>query len=175
MFKLNPIYWKLSSLNGTLAIVFGSIALLFPGIAIIALAIYFAIAILLGGIALSISSVKLKNKSQNWPNNLLEGLIGIIIGIIILARPESAAAVFLVIIGLWTILIGFIFIWTYTKKILPKIANSFYLIIGVVSMIIGLLIIFNPFESTRIIIILIGIYAIAYGISSIVNSSKSLS
>jgi len=164
--------WNLILLNGILAIIFGLVALLFPGITIIGLAVYFAITILIGGLSLIVSIIQRKDSPSKWYYSLLEGVIGILIAILILARPESAAAFFVAIMGLWALFVGLVFLFTYFKKGLPEFVSAFHLVAGILSVIIGFLIILNPFESTRVIIVLIGIYAIAYGTFSLVNTSK---
>lgn len=164
--------WKLSYINGILAILFGSIAILFPGITLIGLAVYFAITFLVGGILLTISAIRHRRIFSNWSLMLLEGIVGILISVVILARPETAAAFFIVIMGIWAMVIGLIFIISYFRLSLPSIIKPFHMIIGIISVLIGLIIILNPFESTRVIIILIGIYAIAYGVFSIINARK---
>lgn len=163
---------QLSLVSGALIILFGFIALLFPGITIMGLAIYFAISVLIGGIALTISAIKQKDVNGFWVNYLLEGIIGILLGIIIIARPKVAASVFMVVAGLWALLIGVILIWNYVKNKRLGQGNHFSLLNGVISVMFGLLIILNPFEGTRAIVIIIGIFAIAYGISSIVNVTR---
>lgn len=164
---------NLKNLNGVLAIIFGLVALFLPEITLAALGVYFAITILAGGVIQIISSFKVKGKNPNWYLPLIEGLIGIIIAAIILSRPELLATVFVTIIGLWALFLGFIFLFTYFKRQLPAFYNSFLLIISILSLIMGLTIIINPFESTRIIIVMIGIYTLAYGIFSVVHSSRN--
>ena len=167
--------WKLSYGNGMLAILFGSIAIIFPGITIIGLAFYFAVTILLGGVLLTVSSIRSRNTLPNWQLMLTEGIIGILIGIVILARPHTAAAFFIVVMGIWAMVIGLIFITSYFKLTLPAILKPFHMITGILSVIIGVIIILNPFESTRIIVVMIGIYVIAYGVFSIINAKKGYS
>ena len=173
MLNTNYRRWNFSYLNGILTIIFGLVALLFPTITIKGLAIYFAITILLGGIILIISSFRIRFGNTNWPMILLEGLAGTLIGIFILARPESAAAILVALIGIWSLFIGLVFIWVYSRKSLPEIANTFHLTAGILAIIVGLLILVNPFGSTRFIVVLIGIYAIIYGVFSIVSTSKN--
>jgi uncharacterized membrane protein HdeD (DUF308 family) len=48
------------------------------------------------------------------------------------------------------------------------------LFIGILSLLFGLIITINPFEGTRFITILIGLYAIAYGVFSLVNHRKTM-
>ncbi|MGC9342931.1 MAG: HdeD family acid-resistance protein [Bacteroidales bacterium] len=164
--------WKLSSLNGILAIIFGLVALFFPQITIVSLAIYFAVTILLGGLALIISSVIKKESLSRWYILLLEGVVGIILGVLILAQPQSAATFFVALMGFWALFIGLVFLFTYFRKDLPEIMNIFHIVAGIISILIGFLIVLNPFESTRVITVLIAIYAIAYGVISLINTSK---
>ncbi len=166
---------NLKSLNGVLAIIFGLVALFLPGITLAALGVYFAITILAGGVMQIISSFKMKSRNKHWYLLLAEGLIGILIAAIILSRPKLLATVFVTIIGLWALFLGLIFLFTYFKRQMPAFYNSFLLIISILSLVMGLIIIINPFESTRIIIVMIGIYTLAYGIFSLANSSRNYS
>lgn len=164
--------WMLPGLNGFLAILFGLIALFFPSITLIGLAVYFAITIMLGGLMLIIGSIRMEPllKGRYW--QLFEGIIGILLGIIILVKPELSVAVFVAIIGIWAILLGLFFLIIYIRRQLPEFEKYFFLVAGIVSFIFGLLIAVNPFKSSRLIVVLIGLYAIAYGVFSIVKTRK---
>lgn len=161
-----------ATINGALAIIFGLVALLFPGITLAALGIYFAISIMVGGITLVIGAFKQRIGKKRRNLFLLEASIGILLGIIILLRPEVVATVFVTIMGIWALIIGGIFLVTFLRSNLPAYSNTFVLIISIVSLITGFIIILNPFESTRIITVLIGIYALIYGLFSVINSTK---
>jgi len=164
-----------SSSSGILAIIFGIIALAFPSITIFSLVIYFAITILIGGIILLVGSIRSKKINHNWQILLLEGLIGILFGIIILSQPQLAAVVFITLIGVWSLVIGTIFTIIYFKHNIPKKIRNIYLPVGLLSILFGLLIVVNPFEGPRMVIVLIGLYAIIYGVFSITNKSKNYS
>jgi len=162
----------LIKLNGILILIFGLIALFFPNVTLKALGFYFAISLLIGGIVLFVEAIKVKKYGHNWHMPLIEGSIGILISLIILARPEVVATVFVIVMGIWAIITGLIFLFAYSRKTLPAFSNSIMLVISIISLITGVFIIINPFESTRIVTVLIGIYAIIYGIFSLSNSSK---
>lgn len=159
-------------LNGLLAIIFGLVALLFPGITLAALGIYFSVSIIIGGIMLISGSFRVRKSKRHWYFLFLEGIIGILIGIIILARPEIVATVFVTIIGLWALIIGLVFLFSFFKSHLPALSNTFILIGSIFSVVVGLIIIINPFESTRLITVFIGIYALIYGLFSLINTSR---
>jgi len=160
------------SINGILAIIFGLVALFYPGITLAALGIYFAITLIIGGSSLIFGAIKNRNMSRHWKMYLLEGIIGILIGLIILIRPEVVATVFVTVMGIWALIIGFIFLFTFFRSQLPAYSNTFVLIVSIISLLTGFIIILNPFESTRIITVLIGIYALVYGLFSVIHSIR---
>ena len=162
----------LTGFNGFLAVLFGIIALLFPSITVVALAVYFAVSVLIGGIILTISSFRVKNHFPQWQFVLTEGIIGIVLGVLILMRPELTAAMFVVLFGIWATLLGLIIIGTSFRRETPGNNKVFLLITGILSLIFGILITVNPFEGSRVIVVFIGIYAIAYGLFSIINKIK---
>lgn len=164
--------WGMSSFSGILVLIFGFIALLFPNIAVSALAIYFALAILIGGVVLTSYAIQYRHVVPNWKTKLFEGLLSLILGVAIILSPKSAAAFLMIVIGAWAILIGLIFIGTFFMKKTSQIIDILNLTSGVISVTLGAVIIFNPFDSSRFVVILIGIYAIIYGILSMVFSSK---
>lgn len=173
--KMNKFgLWGFSSLNGILMLIFGVIAIVFPSLTISMLGIYFAIAIMLGGLVLSVFAIRQRQNLANWRARLIEGLLSLALGIVIILYPNSAAAFLLVIVGLWALFIGVVFIATYFSKNTPELTKAFSLIAGLVSLVLGAIVVFNPFESTRFLVILIGIYALAYGLFTMVYSSKFL-
>lgn len=172
MEKFNFSTRTLLGINGLLITLFGIIALLFPRITLITITVFFAVFILLGGAFLVIGSLKSKRENTNWLLLLAEGIVGILLGLIILSNPEAAAAIFVTLLGIWAILIGTLFIISYFRRRSPYYRKVFRLVIGILSLVFGVLIGFNPFKGSRAIIALIGLYAIAYGIFSIINNSK---
>lgn len=164
--------WMLPGLSGILAILFGLVALFFPSITLIALAIYFAVTILVGGLILIIGSVRMKPIRSGRYLHLFEGIIGVFLGVIILARPEASVAVFVAVMGIWAMLLGLFFLIIFIRRPLPEFEKYFFLIAGIVSFIFGLLIAVNPFESSRIIVVLVGVYAVAYGVFTIIRTRK---
>jgi uncharacterized membrane protein HdeD (DUF308 family) len=168
----NRIKYSVISLNGVLAILFGLVALFFPGLTLAALGLYFAISIIIGGTMLILGFFKAKPSSGYRYSLLIEGVIGILAGIIILARPNLVTSVFVAIMGIWAIIIGLVLLYDFVKHRLPAFYNSFILMFSILSLIIGILIIINPFHSARIMTVIIGIYAIIYGVYSLTNSLR---
>ncbi|MFW5887011.1 MAG: HdeD family acid-resistance protein [Bacteroidota bacterium] len=164
--------WWPTAVVGVFSIIFGLIAILFPEITLFALAIYFAISFLLGGLTMIIGSFSMKQRSKYWALLLLEGIIGVLIGIFILLRPEISIQVFLAIVGIWAIIMGIILGVAYYLIRKAIYGAEILIVFSILSLVFGILILTNPFESSRIIIIIIGLYAILYGIFSLINSAR---
>lgn len=78
----------------------------------------------------------------------------------------------MIIIGAWAAFIGLVFIGTFFARKVSQMIDVLNLTTGAISLVLGAIIIFNPFGSSRFLVILIGIYAIIYGILTMVFSSK---
>ena len=166
--------WIMVNLNSLLIILFGLIALLFPTITLELLAIFFAGFILVGGITLIITSAQVRVINRYWYLHLFEGLIGVILGILILLKPEFTGAILISLIGIWAIFLGMIVLFAYSRKSFMTMNRSIPITLGLLSILFGLLLIIKPFESSTAIVILIGIYAFAYGVFSLLNRKKIL-
>jgi uncharacterized membrane protein HdeD (DUF308 family) len=169
-YKMHRSYFI--NINGFLFIIFGVVAILFPGITLAALGVYFAFTVIIGGIAQIVGAVRVKSYNERWYLLLPEGIIGLLLGVLILSRPELIATVFVAIIGIWALIIGAVLMFSFFRNKNAGFTNTIMLLVGVLSVITGGIIVFNPFESTRMITVLIGIYALIYGLFSVINSSK---
>jgi uncharacterized membrane protein HdeD (DUF308 family) len=164
-------------MNGMFAIIFGVIALVFTDLTISGLAIIFGITLIPAGLALIVSASKNMGTKKFWRQNLILGILSIILAFTILLYPKHSVAAFLfVFVGLWAVFTGviYIFIWVYSRKSENWKAGPVTLIFGIASLIFGLIIIVNPIESTRVIFIFVGVYAIINGIHNIVYAARYL-
>ncbi|ASB49503.1 HdeD family acid-resistance protein [Alkalitalea saponilacus] len=162
-----------SQLPGVIALLFGVIILLFPTLTIVTFAMIFGIAVLLGGATTIASALKVRDTGYSYKRKLTEGIIAALLGILILVQPETAAALFVTIIGIWAILLGAIFIWSFYRISKAGFSGKLSLLFGILSFIMGLILIFNPFESSRMIVVFIGIYSLVYGISMLLINRNS--
>lgn len=159
--------WFFSHLYALLAILFGAVALLFPTITLKTLAIYFALSIILGGLALSWASVILQRRPGGWGLFLVEGIFAVFLGILILVNPGIAATLFVTLLGIWSIFIGLVFLVVFLRSESISVRRELLIAVSILFMLTGLVIIINPFESSRAIVVMIGIISLLYGIISL--------
>jgi uncharacterized membrane protein HdeD (DUF308 family) len=101
--------------------------------------------------------------SHQWAL-LIEGVVGIIAGVITFAWPAITAIALLYVIAFWAILTG-IFEIIAGIRLRKVITNEWLLVaMGVVSFLFGLLILFAPGAGALAIVLWIGAYALVFGI-----------
>jgi len=109
----------------------------------------------------------IKAPGHHWPL-LVEGIVGIVAGIVTFMWPGITAMFLLYLIAFWAILTGVLEI-VAGIRLREVIANEMLLILmGVISTLFGILIIIFPGAGALAIIIWIGAYAVVFGIILIV-------
>jgi uncharacterized membrane protein HdeD (DUF308 family) len=109
----------------------------------------------------------MKAPGHHWPL-LVEGIVGIVAGIVTFMWPGITAMFLLYLIAFWAILTGVLEI-VAGIRLREVIANEMLLILmGVISTLFGILIIIFPGAGALAIIIWIGAYAVVFGIILIV-------
>ena len=157
-------YWWMILLRGILAILFGIAAFIWPGLAIEVLVLLFGAYALVDGIFAVIVGIQQYGENERWWINLLEGIAGIVLGVLTLLWPGTTATVLLVFIAAWAIVTGVLEIAAavWLRKV---IEGEWTLILaGALSVLFGGLLILQPAAGALTIIWLIGAYAIVFGV-----------
>jgi len=160
--------WWFIALKGILFIIFGVLAVLYPGETISTVTIYLGLVILITGIIFLIGAIMNIRHKRPWEVWMLEAIIDIALGILFIFYPEWTLKFFTTLIGAWAVILGIYQLITYfkTRKVLGN--NSLYLYNGIFAVVLGLLFIFNPFGPGKIVTVLIGIFAIIFGVNVLV-------
>lgn len=159
---------KRAVLNGILSIVFGAVIVAYPGVSVQLLAIIFGLFLLLGGLVLIYDAYKRKTLGIDGLPRFILGVLSAVLGVVILSFPQESISAFLLLsIGIWAIISGSILIWTYVQSARNPHRNPVSLIFGIVSLLFGLYLAFNPVKGTYGIATIVGIYAIIYGLHTL--------
>jgi uncharacterized membrane protein HdeD (DUF308 family) len=155
--------WGWEVLKGIIAILLAVIVFINPAEALLTFATYLGILALIAGIVLIIMS--LAKKSENWQIWLVEGIINAAIGFLIVVFPKITASLLIILIGLWITIFGIIQLttWFRYREVLPS--PQLLLVSSILSFLVGILLLFNPFEGAVLATVIIAIYALIYGIS----------
>ena len=168
MFDSRGPHWWAIALRGLAAILFGVAMFVWPGLSLLALIALFGAFALVDGVgALGAAFVAGEAHLRWWPLALV-GLVSIAAGVIAFARPGLTAEALLYLIAAWALITG-IFEIAAAIDLRQLISDGWLLALGgVFSTIFGLLLFANPRAGILSILWLIGIYAIAAGVSLLV-------
>ena len=150
------------TVKGIIAILFGLLALFYPIRTIEFIAEVFGFVLIFTGLVLCIGSVFHAKYNKNWKLWILEGIVDLILGIIIVSIPGLAIATYVLLIGIWALLMG---LWRIYQAFKFKSQRGILLFSGIISLIFGILVLINPFAGAGAIMIVIGIWAIIFGLS----------
>jgi uncharacterized membrane protein HdeD (DUF308 family) len=103
--------------------------------------------------------------SESWWWLVIEGAFGILIGILTLIQPAAMAFAWIFVIAAWAIITGILESFT-AIKLRKMITNEGWLIVGgVLSVLFGLLVAISPESGLFAVGLIIGIYALIFGIT----------
>ena len=164
--QLTKARWAIG-LNGLLSIALGVVILLWPGISLDALVILFGVYSLATGVVSFFYAFSAQAKSERgWL--IVSGLLGIAIGIVVLAWPSISALALLYVIGAYAIALGIIAIggafW------LP-ISNGDSLLLtlsGLVAILFGVVMFAKPGDGALVLLALIAAFSLVFGITELI-------
>ena len=162
--------WWMFLIRGVLALIFGVVAILFPATAFVSLVLIFGAFAFVDGVFALIAGITAK--SENWLWLILEGVIGIFIGVLTLVQPAAMGEAWLILIAVWAIVTG-IFEVVTAIRIRKLIEGEFWMILsGLISIAFGVLVLLNPTSGAVAIGFIIGIYAVMFGATLIALSLR---
>ena len=150
-----------------MAILFGLAALFWPGLILAVLIVLFGAYALVDGVLAVIAAFRSSGRGMRRPLLLIEGAIGILFGILALLLPGLTALALLYIIAFWVILSGIARI-VMAIMLHREIENEWSIALsGVLSVILGLVLILLPGAGLLAYTWLIGLLALALGFALI--------
>lgn len=156
--------WWALALRGVFAIIFGLIALINPGLTLFALVFLFGAYSLVDGVFGVAAAVRAAEAHNRWGWLLVEGIAGIVAGIVAFVVPGITAIVLLYLIAAWALVTG-VFELIAGFRLRGHLANEWLLLLsGAASIILGVLLIVRPGAGALALLWLIGFYAILFGV-----------
>jgi uncharacterized membrane protein HdeD (DUF308 family) len=162
------------ALRGVLAVIFGIIALRSPNVVAGAFVIVFAIYAFADGILDFTIAGQMGRAGRPWGWHVFEGLVSIALGVIALVYPAVTLVTVILLIGLRAIVMGILelvaaFSWEGTES------RWLLGITGVLSILLGVLLLGSPVAGGAAILWTIGVYAIVFGLMLFVVGLRMLS
>jgi uncharacterized membrane protein HdeD (DUF308 family) len=155
--------WWVVGLRGAFAILFGVLALAWPGVTILTLVILFAAYMLADGVLAIVAGVRAVRRHERWWPFLLEGLANLAAGVIAILWPGITLLAMVYLLGIWAIVSGVLMAFPDFSGRRP--VGSWLLVVGgVLSVILGVIVISQPIAGVLVLITWVAAYALAFGV-----------
>lgn len=159
--------WPLVAVRGAFAVLFGILTLVWPGVTVLALAIVFGVYALFDGISAIVQAFRPGDGAQRAAYGLL-GVLGVIAGVLALVWPGATVLVLATLVGAWAVVTGVAEIVAAVRLRKQITGEAFLIVAGALSVIAGVLVLVHPIAGVLGIAVLIGVYAVLYGVMLIV-------
>jgi len=155
--------WAFEALKGLAALLISLIIFHNPSRALLTLAIY--IGLLAMGVGIFISARSAYHKVGAWKLRLAHGIIHLLIGLMIIVFPKLTVSLLLIFTGLWILFFGLLQFTTYLHWSDALSVKPVLLISALLSFTVGVLMIFNPFNSAVIASLILAVYGVLFSIA----------
>ena len=164
--------WWVVLLRGVASIIFGLATLYAPGISAAALVLVFGAYAFADGILAIISAIRRRGANDRWWVLLIEGLMGVTVGVVTLLWFEMSALALLYVIAAWALVTGGLEIAAAIR--LRKVMTGEWLLVlsGIASVAFGVLLMLFPGAGALAVVLWIGAYALVSGALLIVFSFR---
>lgn len=155
-----------ATIQSLVILVFGIFLVVWPGVTMIVVANVLGAILILSGLYKVINYFVVKGQNDFFNNDLLSGVIAILIGIAVIVIGDDIAGIFRIVIGIWMIYEALVRVNTAIKMNAAGIKSwSYILIVALVMLVLGIFVVFNAGAVMQ----LIGAMMIITGIVGIVG------
>jgi len=163
MATLSGMNWWALALRGVIAILFAILTFVVPGLTLAAIVLLFGAYALIDGVFALISAVRAAHGHGRWGAFLIEGIVGVIAGIVTLAAPAVTLAFLIYVVAGWAVITGVLEIMA-AMRLRRHVTGEWLLILtGIVSIIFGAAIFAAPIVGAIAITWWLGVYALIFG------------
>jgi uncharacterized membrane protein HdeD (DUF308 family) len=165
--------WWLLLLRGLAAIAFGILTWAQPAISLAALVLLFGAYSMVDGVFATWTAIAGRTGHGYWWVLLLEGLLGIAVGILTFAAPGITALALLFYIAIWAIGTGVLEI-VAAVRLRKEIKDEWVLILaGLASVVFGFLLAMHPGAGALAVLWLIAGYAVGFGVLLVILAFRT--
>jgi uncharacterized membrane protein HdeD (DUF308 family) len=165
--------WWVLLLRGLAAIAFGVMTFFWPGLSLAALILLFGAYALADGVLTVFAAVVGRKEHAYWWVMLLEGLLGIGIGILVFFAPGLTAFAVLLYIAIRAIATGILQI-AAAIRLRHEIQGEWMLILaGLASVLFGIVLIARPGAGALAVLWLIASFAVVFGVLLVILAFKA--
>jgi uncharacterized membrane protein HdeD (DUF308 family) len=164
--QLSKFRWTIG-LHGFASVVVGVMLLAWPGISVYALTIVFGVWTLATGfVDFATAATTDSDEGRGWL--VLRGILGITVGVVVLAWPSISSLALLYVIGVYAVVIGMLIVGAAFRLPLDGRDTASLTLTGLIAIVFGIVIFAKPGAGALAVLALIAAFALVIGISELV-------
>jgi uncharacterized membrane protein HdeD (DUF308 family) len=165
--------WWVVLVRGLAAIAFGILTWMQPGISLATLVLFFGAYSLVDGVFGAWAAIAGRKEHESWWVLLLQGLLGVAVGVMTFVAPGVTAIALLFYIAIWAIATGVLEI-VAAVRLRKEIEGEWLLGLGgLASVAFGVLLMAQPGAGALTLLWLIAAYAVVFGVLLVVLAFKA--
>jgi uncharacterized membrane protein HdeD (DUF308 family) len=168
-------YWWLFLIRGLFGLALGILAVIFPGATLAVAVILIGAYLIVDGIVAIAKGVQVMRSDAHWWVLLLEGILGVAVGVAIFVWPGLSILSLAYLVGYWAIITGVLAIGTAFRLRSHLPGEWLYMLFGIVSVIFGIFVLFAPATGLVYIVLMISIYGFVIGFTMIALAFRARS
>jgi uncharacterized membrane protein HdeD (DUF308 family) len=165
----HPIRWKSMISLGLLTLLIGMILLFFPGFVTGLFTIFTGIAIIMLAGVLVVESLFIDNEDLSRWGILVLGILGILLGLLIIAVPSLLVIAAGIVLGLFLFIFGIIEVFVSSILIEDLMVRLVIAMMGVFALLLGVVIILHPAAGIGTLALITGLYLVVFGMMRIAH------
>ena len=151
-------------LRGVVAILLAIITFAVPSITLALLATIFGFYALIDGVLAIVSTIKAVQGHRRWGAFLLEGILGILVGLYAILFPIAAAATFVTVMAIWAVVTGILEI-AAAVRLRRHVQGEWLLILGgALSILLGIVLFAAPVAGAIFFAYVLAGYGLIFGV-----------
>ncbi len=168
-------YWWLFLIRGLLGLALGVFALVYPGATLAAIVILIGAYLIFDGIIAIVKAIQILRSDSQWWILLLEGILGIVVGVAILAWPGLSVLTLAFLVGFWAIFSGILAVAAALRFRAYVTDEWLYTLFGIVSVVFGGVVLFKPATGLVYIVLMTSIYGFVMGFTMLALAFRARS
>lgn len=154
--------WPAILVRGIASVIFGILAFVYPGLTLAILVTIFGVYALVDGAFTLWGALRGDKTGRTFPS-VLQGVLGILVGVYCLAAPALAVLYVVVLIGVWNIAIGLLQV-VGAVSLRGQIGNTWTMVAGgVLAIVLGAIILFYPTAGALSVVWVIAVTSVIVG------------
>lgn len=159
--------WWAIALRGALGILFGILAFALPGVTLLSLVIVFSAYAIVDGVFAIVAAVRALRHHESWILFLLEGVAGIVAGVLAWMWPQITILVFVMLVAAWALLTGVLMLLA-AFRLGADHGRWWFALGGLASVIYAGLLVLWPGVGAVVLMWWIGAYAFIFGVAMLI-------